>query len=309
MKHTGVVTAILIGIFVASQLIGLALLAAASAVTLNEDGTTTLSYEDTALGARPDTVGFGSFAYLIIGIALGTAVLLLLVRFKLVNIWRVWFFIAVTLAMTVAIGALMNAWVAFLVALGLAYWKIFKPNMLVHNITEVLVYAGIALLIVPIFDVWYASLLFIVIAAYDAYAVWRSKHMVRMAEFQTDSKLFAGLTVPYGVEKKSVAPKSAKRSTAKQSSMKNAPDGRRIAILGGGDIAFPLLYAGVIFNSLLVAGMSKVAAYSYSLIIVAGAAIGLTALFLLAKKDKFYPAIPFLAAGCFVAYGVLQLFV
>jgi presenilin-like A22 family membrane protease len=222
----------------------------------------------------------------------------------------VWFFIAVTLAMTVAIGALMHAWVAFLLALGLAYWKIFKPNMLVHNITEVLVYAGIALLIVPIFDVWYASLLFLVIAAYDAYAVWRSKHMVRMAEFQTDSKLFAGLTVPYGVEKtasNAATKKLLKHNAAKQSSMKTASDGRRIAILGGGDIAFPLLYAGVIFNSLLVAGLSKSAAYGYSLIIVAGAAIGLTTLFVLAKKDKFYPAIPFLAAGCFAAYGVLQL--
>ena len=36
-------------------------------------------------------------------------------------------------------------------------------------------------------------------------------------------------------------------------------------------------------------------------------AFALLWLLMLAKKDKFYPAMPFVAVGCFVGYGVMLL--
>ncbi len=344
MKHSGIVTGVLIGIFVLSQLVGLALLAANSEVS-TVDGVTTVDYQDTALGERPNTSGFDSFTYLIFGIAIGTAALLLLIRFNLVKVWKTWFLVAVTLAMTAAFGSFMPTWLAFSLALILGLWKVFKPNLLIHNITEVLVYSGIALIIAPIFheSIVYVSLLLVVIAIYDAYAVWRSKHMIAMANFQTDSKLFAGLAIPYELKDltaelkpnnanteasaklnvaASKATASAKVVSAARASAKKvaatpttpveptpATNSRRTAILGGGDIAFPLIFIGVVFTSLLSQGFSTVAAYSYSLIIVVTAAISLTVLFVYAEKDKFYPAIPFLATGCFVGYGIVWLLV
>ncbi|MBT4446697.1 hypothetical protein HOC96_05585, partial [archaeon] len=70
------------------------------------------------------------------------------------------------------------------------------------------------------------------------------------------------------------------------------------AILGGGDIAFPLLFAGVLLKD-----YSMTAA----LIIPIFATAALSILFYYSKKGKFYPAMPFISAGCFVGLGFLWL--
>ena len=95
--------------------------------------------------------------------------------------------------------------------------------------------------------------------------------MVKMAEFQRENKVFAGLFVPYG---------------------------KKAAILGGGDIGFTLLFSGVILQK-----FGFLAALISSLIIAGS----LLALFLIGKKNKYYPAMPFLAGGCFIALGVVWL--
>jgi hypothetical protein len=70
------------------------------------------------------------------------------------------------------------------------------------------------------------------------------------------------------------------------------------AILGGGDIGFPLLFAGVLMKSY---GFMQV------LIVPVVASIGLFLLLYFAKKDRFYPAMPFLSAACFAGYGLMLL--
>ena len=45
-----------------------------------------------------------------------------------------------------------------------------------------------------------------------------------------------------------------------------------------------------------------------TLIITLFTTIALLLLFLLSKKDRFYPAMPFLSAGCLLGYGVMLLF-
>lgn len=314
MKHTWSVTLMLVSLFVVAQLIGLGIIAAGSTQTMNEDGSISVAFDDTALGPRPVLSGFESFTYIIVGVAIGTAVLLLLIKFNLLAVWKLWFFLAVFLALTIALGTFMPFVYALVLAFALASWKIWRPNFVIHNITEVLIYSGIAWLIVPNIPLGYVTLLLIVIAIYDAYAVWRSKHMVAMAQFQTDSKLFAGLAIPYG--KATASPAAAKMAKSKSKMKSNAALGvkpvaraaeGRNAILGGGDIAFPLFFTGATLISLLGNGFSIGAAYGYSLIVVGGATLALTWLFLAAKKDRFYPAMPFLAAGCFVGYGVLWL--
>ena len=94
-------------------------------------------------------------------------------------------------------------------------------------------------------------------------------------------------------------PKGFKTSTEKVQ--------RKNAILGGGDVAFPLLFAGVVMESLIVQGLSKAGAFYQSLIITATTAIALALLFFFAKKDKFYPAMPFISAGCFIGYLIVLL--
>lgn len=303
MKHDIPVTSLLISIFVISQLAGLFLLAFDAGVIITDNGIS-VEYADTAIGERPDFEGFGSLVYLTVGVTMGTLILLFLIKLKMgKSIWKAWYSMAVVVSMMLALGVVFSKLFAFALALVLAYLKLKKPNIITHNFTEILMYAGLAILLVPLFDVFWASMALILISIYDAYAVWKSKHMVSLAKFTTESNLFAGLLVNYtskkGKTKLVVEHKVSKKSKGKKQSTS------RQAILGGGDIVFPLLFSGSILTWLLGLGYTKFSALGFSFIITIGATGALLYLFMNAKKDRFYPAMPFISGGCFAGFIVL----
>ena len=90
--------------------------------------------------------------------------------------------------------------------------------------------------------------------------------------------------------------KSAKNSVTASKSASSVPVKVRTAILGGGDIGFALLFAGVIMKEM---GLWQ------SLVIPFFALGGLAFLLWYADEKKFYPAMPFIGAGCFVGLGVV----
>jgi len=176
----------------------------------------------------------------------------------------------------IAFAAFIPAVHSLLLALISGWYKVFKPNLYVHNLTELFVYGGLAVIFVPILNVLYGFVLLIGLSFYDMYAVWHSKHMIKMAKFQTKSGIFAGLLIPYA------------RPSRKGKKVKV-----RTAVLGGGDIGFPLIFAGTVM----------VAKGFFPAVIVAlGASASLAILLYFSQKDKFYPAMPFLTIGCAVGY-------
>lgn len=307
MKHTVKITAFLLAFFILSQIAGLYIIMTDANVAVDATGKIIVSHDDTSLGERPKTVGFGSFLYLAIGITLGTLLVLLLVKFQKPNIWRIWFFIAVWMALSISIGVFVKnkiffAYdVAMLIALVFALWKIYRTNVFIHNFTEVLMYSGIALLIAPLFDILWAVILLIAISLYDMYAVWKSKHMVKMAKFQTKSNVFAGLMIPYKMPKG-----DAKNIRITKSGSKVSGKSKN-AILGGGDVVFPLIFSGVVMEGLLREGLTKSQAFMQTSIISFTTMIALALLFFFAKKDRFYPAMPFVTAGCLVGWVIVLL--
>ena len=141
---------------------------------------------------------------------------------------------------------------------------------LYDNFTELFVYSGIAAIFAPIMNVFAASILLILISIYDAIAVWKTKHMIKMAKFQAKTKMFAGLVVPYA-------------------------KGKKQAILGGGDIGFTLLFSGVVLYNV---------GFLNALIVSLFTTISLFVLLYKSKKNKFYPAMPYLSVGCFIGYFI-----
>jgi len=80
------------------------------------------------------------------------------------------------------------------------------------------------------------------------------------------------------------------------------------AILGGGDIFFPLLFTGVFMKYLIVIeNLSKLNSFLLSLIVVICVTIALSILFYKSRKDKYYPALPFLTLGCFIGFALVKL--
>jgi presenilin-like A22 family membrane protease len=205
-----------------------------------------------------------------------------------------------------AFGAFFHALVASIASVVLTFFKVFRPNIFVHNFTEVFIYGGLAAIFVPIggFTVFYAIIILVLISIYDMYAVWKSKHMVKLANFTAESKLFAGLNIPYEknsgkIEKISARP-LVKKGTSKGKEIKSA-------ILGGGDIGFPLLFSGAVLKEIIVLNNSIPLIILKAFVVPVFTTIALYILFVKGEKNKFYPAMPFLTAGCLIGYGALVL--
>ena len=289
MKHTLKITLMLVLLFFLSQIVGLAITnqyidhekTVETGVMVWEG----LPYEM----ERPPVEESSSFIYILIAVLLGTGLLMLLIKFKKVNLWKFWFFISVVLCLTIALKPFMRQEIALAISFVFALFKVVRPNIIVHNITEVFIYGGLAAIFVPIMNLYAVFMLLLLISCYDIYAVWKSKHMVTLAKFQTSSNVFAGLSIPYKMPEKEGKKKAGR--VVKIEKIKTA-------ILGGGDIAFPLIFAGVVM---------KQVGFLTSLIIPVFVSAALLILLTKSKKNKFYPAMPFLSLGCLAGYGFILL--
>lgn len=299
MKHTLRVTLILVAVFILAQFVGLAV--TNQYVAVERDSTTgevvNVTYENLPLGMeRPEIEESNSYLFILIAVLIGTGIVLLLVKFKGYGLWKFWFFFAVSMCLTVSFSAFIHQAIAAIIAVALAIWKTWKPNFVIHNLTEIFIYGGLAAIFVPIMNVYAAVLMLILISVYDMIAVWQSKHMVKMANFQTQSKVFAGLSIPYKLKAPAPPNKKGKKNNKTIKTKEFVAD--KSAILGGGDIGFPLMFAGVLM---------KTHGFLSIIIIPIITAVALFLLLYFAKKDRFYPAMPFISAGCFVGWGVMWL--
>ena len=265
MKHNLKIISILLGLFLVAQFIGL--LVTNSYIQVDE---LPLGIE------RPEIDEKTSFVPIFIFILIATALVLVLLRFKLFRLWRLWFFLSVFFCLTVSFAAFIADMFAVILGVVLAGWKLFKPNVIIHNLTELFVYGALAAIFAPLLSIYSVIILLLLISVYDYIAVCKTKHMIKMAKSQEKAKVFAGLLIPYG---------------------KNA------AILGGGDIGFPLLFSGVVMQHFSF-GLLNWQVY----LVPVFAALGLLTLFLWGDGKKFYPAMPFITAGCLIALGLVFLF-
>ncbi len=264
MKHNLKITILLTVLFVLSQAVGLLV----TSKYLNPNQEIPFGIQ------RPQIQPKETFFQIALAIILTTAVALLVVRFKGVRIWKLWFFASIFFTLTISFAAFVKDIFAIMLAIIFSTIKVFKENMIINNLTELFIYGALAALFVPILDIFWVSMLLLVISLYDAIAVWKTKHMVSLAKFQTHSRLFAGLHIKYSK--------------------------KREAILGGGDIAFPLLFSGVVLK---VAGVLPAA------IVVATTTMALLLLFVLGRKNTYYPAMPFLSIGCYVGIFIAALLI
>jgi len=280
MKHSWLITSFLIVLFFGAQVIGLQITKSYIDLAATAEKGELVWKELPPIGGvkieRPDVEPQFSIWYIIGAVLIGTLLILLIIKLGTVLLWKLWFYFAVVLCLEIAMAAFIPANYAFILALVLGFFKIFRPNLYIHNATELFLYGGLAVIFVPILNVFYSFLLLLVLSVYDMYAVWKSKHMIKMAKFQTKSGIFAGLLLPYKVP--------ALRGPKKQV---------RTAVLGGGDIGFPLIFAGTV----LVA-----TSFLHAVVVALGATAALFVLLLLSQKDKFYPAMPFLTVGCALGY-------
>ncbi len=163
----------------------------------------------------------------------------------------------------------------FLISL-LLFWWIKKPSVFNQNLLMIFGIVGISIILGLQMKPEVIVLLLILLSIYDFIAVYKTKHMVKMAQEMIEQRVIFGLIVPSDV------------FGFKESLAKIAPGGKFL-ILGGGDVAFPLLFS----VSLLSKGIFA------SLIVVFFALFGLLANFYLLLRQtprKPIPALPLIAS-------------
>jgi len=292
MKHKLSITLILLGMFLVTQFIGI--------------------YIASVYGGVGDNLPFGietpddsqgqNFGSLIISFIIAFSIIYIMIKYNWKVFMKVWFFLVIILALAISFVAFLGITnpyapiIALVVAIPLAYFKMFKPNMYTHNITELLIYPGIASVFIPILGPYSVIGLLVLISYYDMWAVWKSGIMQKMARYQMEElKVFGGFLLPSASKKtrqeiKKIRQKYKGKKIPKKVASKKFKV--NLAILGGGDVVFPIITAGVFmtaFNSIIPA-----------LFIIFGAFAGLSYLFANTTKGKSYPAMPYITIGIFV---------
>lgn len=326
MKHNIKITVILLGMFLFTQFIGL--------YVVNSYSQTKVIQGQEAQIIDVPALPYGMenqemekedpyklFYSLVIAFIIAISLLFFLTKFNAHFIIKLWFFLVVTIALGITLNLFIpfqySSLIAILISAPLAFIKIYRQNFLVHNLTELLIYPGIAAVFVPILNFKTMIILLIIISVYDMWAVWHSGIMQKMAKYQIQKlNIFGGFFVPYASKKmREKINLLQQRFASKKISRKQMEKQRikvNVAILGGGDVVFPILTSGVMLKTgfinlpfglkPFVGGFTSLFGIIFpwaSLFVILGATLGLFGLFLISQKKKFYPAMPFITLGIF----------
>lgn len=293
MKHSIKIVTLLLLMFIVTQLIGLVV------INIYSQHGDNLPYGmEPPKNIQPES----SLASIVFAVIFAVVLMLLLMRYRVELILKLWFLVVIIFALGISLNAFLmgfqnSALIAAAIAIPLALLKVFWRGTLIHNFTELLIYPGIASIFVPLLNIPTVVILLILISVYDIYAVWHSGFMQKMAKYQIQNiKVFSGFFIPYLGPKERRLVEQAQKSKSKKMKLRRIKVS--LAILGGGDVVFPIILAGVVLRAWGIVP---------ALIVSAGAAIALATLFYFSKKGKFYPAMPFISAGCFIALGLVYL--
>jgi len=352
MKHTLQITLVIIVMFLITQFIGLFVInsynnyfgkAAEQKIETGQLVQPEVSIVQETIPPKAELKEPIDIAGIIMSIVISLIIAVLLFFFlskiKVTSLIKVWFTFVVFICLAISFSLFLypifsssnlsnslftifgkKVALAELIALPLAailtFYKIVKRNIFVHNFTELFIYPGIAIIFLPLLNIIAASILLVIISIYDMWAVWKTKHMIKLAKFQMDKlKIFTGFFVPYiktkdkkkiikiqrmiAMEKRKKKRNKGKKSRKKSKKFKNIKVNIQVAALGGGDVAFPLIFAGTIF---LRFGLFP------AIITILSTTLALSLLLTFSKKGRFYPAMPFLSGGCFLGLILTLIF-
>jgi presenilin-like A22 family membrane protease len=158
---------------------------------------------------------------------------------------------------------------------------------------------GISLGILPLF------ILMIALAIYDAISVYKTKHMIDLADAVTEKRLPVVLVVP----------KSRNYSFRKQGSLKNTlkKGGKREAMfMGLGDIVFPgsLVISAMTFlgDSVVIRGQTylepTMASFGVAVCTLIGSLVGYSILMRFVLKGRPQAGLPLLNSGAILGFAV-----
>ncbi len=233
-----------------------------------------------------------SLLYFILSFAIATLFIFLLVKFlkrKLLKgkIYKTLFLFTVFLSGLTFFEIWFGEPLAlFLISL-LIFWWVKKPNVLNQDLLMVFGIAGISSILGLGLKPEPIVFILILFSIYDFVAVYKTKHMVEMAKEMIEQKTIFGFVIPQDI-------------FSFRESLLNVQPGGKFLVLGGGDVALPLLFS----VSLLPSGFLN------SIIVAAFSLLGLFISFYIFTHQKVrrpIPALPPIAFFSIIGFLLIRI--
>jgi len=278
--------------------------------------------------AFPNPSDVTNTAVYIVLILAFTGVILLLVRFRRQNVAKyvilasIFVTLAFILLLPLYVGlyyatgqpvddnrlaflANLSTLLSFVIAGGLIYLLVKFPEWYVVDTVGIVTAAGVTAILGISFGILPAILLLVALAIYDAWAVYRTKHMVTLADELTSQRLPILLVIP----------KKAGYSFREQKSLKEqvaAGEEREAMFVGLGDLIIPGILSVSAFTFLGPLSGSS-AGLPGSLLVAIGSVIGSLAGFLVLMrfvlKGNPQAGLPLLNGGALLGFLITSLLV
>lgn len=171
---------------------------------------------------------------------------------------------------------------AFVVMGFLVFWWLKQPSVLIHNICMVLGIAGAGGVLGIRLTPEMVIILLLLFSIYDFIAVYKTKHMVKIAEDMIEAKAPTAFVIP-------------QRVSGFKANLAKVKPGGDFLVLGGGDVVFPTLFCA----SVVPEGIMPV------ILVAIFSIIGLLFSFLIFTNQKVrrpMPALPPIALFSIIGY-------
>jgi len=219
----------------------------------------------------------------LLAFGIGTAIVLGLIRIMHGGLLlRLFFLFALFSGVLITTSVFISDTWALIFSLFLIFLYIIWPYVWLHNLVLVLTLPGIAALLGASLNPWTAVLILIIMSVYDYVAVYKTKHMVRMAKAMISGRAIFAMIFP-------------EHWQGFKSRLNEVRPGEGFMMLGTGDFVFPLIMVASAY------AISPVAAW----LVFSFALLGLLLMHLIFISQKIrrpMPALPPLAAFAIIGF-------
>jgi len=202
-------------------------------------------------------------------------------------IFKTLFIITTGLGGVLTLGVWHMGFITLIVIGFLLFAWLQTGSILIHNLLLILGIVGLGSSLGLRIEPWTGVIILIIFSIYDYIAVYKTKHMIKMAKEMVEQGAVLAIIIP-------------QKTSDFKANLKEVKPGGKFLILGGGDIAFPLLFA----VSLIPLGIIN------SIIVAVFALIGLFVSFLIfinQKVRKPIPALPPIALFSIIGFLITLL--
>ena len=240
-----------------------------------------------------------NLAFFFIILLVFTLIILLIIRLRRKQALRMIFLGATTILSIYVIYPILaifisNSYLSLMLSIVAAIFLLItmvkKPEWYVIDSIAFFTAAGAIAMMGISLDIWIVIVLLLGLAAYDAFSVYKSKHMIDIADSVIDLKLPIMFVIP---KKRTY---SLLKDTKRLKEKLKDQEEREAYFLGVGDVVFPGILAVATFHSLTSNALIM------ALSVLAGTLVGFIFLMSFVIKGKPQPGLPFLCSGAILAY-------